>query len=79
MADNTMAEDGSGHDVWTDAVSHVEVDPDRAKHRSFYNGKMYHFADLTNKRVFDEDPQLWVPTAHASEISSHLSPTGEPM
>ena len=37
MADNTMADNGAEHDMWTDAVSHVEVDPDKAKHRSFYN------------------------------------------
>ena len=32
-----MADNGPEHDVWTDAVSHVEVDPDKAKHRSFHN------------------------------------------
>lgn len=74
-----MADNGPEHDVWTDPVSHMAVDPDKSKHHSFYNGKTYHFSDATNKKVFDEDPQLWVSTAHASEISSHLSPTGEPM
>lgn len=74
-----MADNDAEHDVWVDAVSHVGVDPAKSKHRSFYNGKMYHFVDLTNKRTFDEDPQLWVSTAHVSEISSSLPPTGEPM
>jgi len=74
-----MAYEDAEHDVWTDPVSHLEVDPARSKHRSFYNGKMYHFVDLTSKQTFDEDPQLWVSTPHASEISSNLSPTGEPM
>ncbi|MDQ2801062.1 MAG: YHS domain-containing protein [Armatimonadota bacterium] len=69
-----MANNDAGHDVWTDPVSHVAVDPDTAKHRSFYAGKMYHFADLVNKRTFDEDPQLWIPTPHASETSASLSP-----
>lgn len=74
-----MADNDAEHDVWTDPVSHGEVDPAKSKHKSFYAGKMYHFEDLTNKQTFDEDPQLWVSTPHASEISSHLSPTGEPM
>jgi len=76
-----MADNGPEHDVWTDPVSHLEVDPDRGgpRYSSFYDGKTYHFSDVTSKQTFDEDPQLWVSTAHASETSAHLSPTGEPM
>ena len=73
-----MADNDAGHDVWTDAVSHVTVDPDKSHDRSFYNGKMYHFANAVNKRTFDEDPQLWVSTAHASETSANLPPAEEP-
>jgi YHS domain-containing protein len=66
------------HDVWVDPVSHREVDPSISQHESFYAGRHYHFADLTSKQTFDEDPQLWVSTPHASETSASLSPTGEP-
>ena len=48
------------------------MDPAQSRDRSFYNGKMYHFVDGVNKGMFDSDPQLWVPTAHASETSSSL-------
>jgi YHS domain-containing protein len=64
-------------DVWTDAVSHQPVDPATAQHRSFYAGHMYHFATLVNKQTFDQDPQLWAPTAHASVTSASLSSIGE--
>lgn len=67
-----MATNDAGHDVWVDAVSHEPVDPKTAKHRSFYNGKMYHFADMVNKKTFDDDPQLWIPTPHATETSANL-------
>ena len=73
-----MSTDAKDHDVWTDPVSHQSVDPAESRDRSFYNGRMYHFVDRVNKGVFDEDPQLWVSTAHASETSASLSPTGEP-
>lgn len=72
-----MADNGPEHDVWTDPVSHLEVDPDRSRHSSFYNGVTYHFSDATSKQVFDEDPQLWVSTAHASETSANLPPVEE--
>lgn len=74
-----MADNNAEHDVWTDPVSHFAVDPEKSKYRSFYNGKTYHFSDAVSKHTFDENPELWVSTPHASEISSHLSPTGEPM
>jgi YHS domain-containing protein len=73
-----MADTNELHDVWVDAVSHLPVDPDKAKHRSFYAGKMYHFEDLTNKQTFDQDPQLWVSTPHASETSASVDPIGQP-
>ena len=72
-----MADYDEEHDVWTDPVSHVPVDPAQSKNRSFYAGKMYHFEDGVNKRTFDDDPELWVSTAHASETSATLSPIGE--
>jgi YHS domain-containing protein len=67
-----MSINTNDHDIWVDAVSHDVVDPAHSHDRSFYNGKMYHFVDGVNKGVFDSDPQLWVPTAHASETSSSL-------
>ena len=73
-----VLQDEDPHDVWVDAVSHQPVDPATSRNQSFYAGKTYHFEDGTNKRQFDEDPQLWVSTAHASETSAHLSPIGEP-
>ncbi len=66
------------HDVWVDPVSHQTVDRESSQYQSFYAGRHYHFADLTSKQTFDEDPQLWVSTPHASETSASLSPIGEP-
>ena len=66
------------HDVREDPVSHEAVDPRTASHQSFYAGRHYHFANIVNKQIFDEDPQLWVSTPHASETSASLSPLGEP-
>ncbi len=74
-----MAENADEHDVWVDVVKHRAVDPDRARHQSFYGGKTYHFEDRVSKEQFDEDPQLWVSTPHASETSAHVSSIGEPM
>jgi len=72
-----MSSDVSDHDVWVDPVSHQPVDPARSKDRSFFNGKMYHFVDRVNKRTFDEDPELWVSTPHASETSASLTPVAD--
>ncbi len=66
----------NGRDIFTDPVSHESVDPADALHRSFYEGHMYHFASLVNKQTFDQDPQLWVSTPHASVTSASLSPPG---
>ena len=74
-----MAYNEAEHNVWTDAVTHRAVDPDTAREQSFYNGKTYHFESATSKATFDQDPQLWVSTPHASETSAHITPTGEPM
>ncbi len=65
------------HDVWVDPVSHEAVDPAKSKDRSFFNGKMYHFNDGVNKRTFDEDPELWISTPHASETSASLTPVAD--
>ena len=62
-------------DVWVDPVSHEAVDPQQSRHQSFYSGHMYHFTTLVNKQTFDQDPQLWVPTAHGSLNSANLDPT----
>jgi YHS domain-containing protein len=64
-------------DVWTDPVSHQPVDQATAKHQSFYAGHMYHFGTLVNKQTFDQDPELWIPTPHASVTSASLSSIGE--
>ena len=74
-----MEYNAAEHDVWVDPVTHQAVDPGASSHQSFYDGRHYHFADLTSKQTFDEDPQLWVSTPHASETSAHITPTGEPM
>jgi len=73
----TMNPQDSRHDVWIDAVSHEAVSEHDHHYQSFYDGKHYHFKDSVNKQTFDEDPQLWVSTAHASQTSAHLSATGE--
>lgn len=65
------------HDVWVDAVSHEPVGRG-SRWQSFYAGKHYHFASEISKQTFDEDPQLWVSTAHASQTSADLSPADEP-
>ena len=67
-----MSTNANDHDIWVDAVSHQAVDPAQSRDRSFFNGKMYHFVDGVNKDMFDQDPQLWVSTAHASETSASL-------
>ena len=74
-----MSDENRDIDVLVDPVSHQSVDPRTSPHQSFYAGRHYHFADLTNKQIFDEDPQLWVSTAHVSETSASLSPIGEPL
>lgn len=73
-----MSYEEPGHDVRVDPVSHQTVDPRTSPHQSFYAGRHYHFADMTNKQIFDADPQLWVSTPHVSETSASLSPIGEP-
>lgn len=73
-----MNSQDSEHDVWIDAVSHEAVPQSNHRFQSFYDGKHYHFTDAVNKQTFDEDPQLWVSTAHASQTSAHLSSIGEP-
>ena len=73
-----MVYEDADHDVREDPVSHEKVDPRTSPHQSFYAGRHYHFVSITNKQVFDEDPQLWVSTPHASETSASLSPIGEP-
>jgi YHS domain-containing protein len=73
-----MADENTDRDVWEDAVSHERVDPRTSSHQSFYAGRHFHFVSVTNKRIFDEDPQLWVSTPHASDQSASLSPIGEP-
>jgi len=73
----TMNSQDNERDVWIDAVSHEAVAEGNHHYQSFYEGKHYHFADRVNKQTFDEDPQLWVSTAHASQTSAHLSAAGE--
>jgi YHS domain-containing protein len=65
------------HDVFVDPISHHAVSPETARVKSFYNGRMYYFEDRTNKQVFERDPELWIPTPHASMNSSSISPTDE--
>ena len=63
--------------VYVDPVSHEYVEPGTEAGKSFYNGKTYHFKTRTNLAVFREDPQLWVPTPHATMVSSSLDPTDD--
>lgn len=69
---------GDARDIYVDPVSHEAVDPAPDAGRSFYAGHMYHFASRANKDTFDDDPELWVSTAHVSQTSAHVSPIGEP-
>ena len=73
-----MSYEDADRDAQVDPVSQQAVDPQTSPHQSFYAGRHYHFADPTNKQIFDEDPQLWVSTPHVSETSASLSPIGEP-
>ena len=60
-----------------DPVSHEEVDVRRAAGTSHYLHRTYYFATKVNKQIFDDDPQLWVPTPHASVTSANLPPEDE--
>lgn len=73
-----MTYDDAAHDVREDPVSHEKVDTRTSPHQSFYAGRHYHFENIANKQVFDEDPQLWVSTPHVSETSASLPPPGQP-
>ena len=73
-----MAYEDAEHNVWEDLISHEQVDPRTSSYQSFYAGRHYHFVSSVNKQVFDEDPQLWVSTPHASDTPASLSPIGEP-
>ena len=57
-----------------DPVSHRAIDPRRAHGKSFYRHTMYYFESRVNKTTFDEDPELWIPTPHASLTSSSIAP-----
>ena len=65
-------------DVWTDAVTHREVDLNGPRFQSLHMGRWFHFESADSKAQFDEDPELWASTPHASVESSHLSPFNEP-
>jgi YHS domain-containing protein len=60
-------------DILIDPVSHEEVDVKHSGGSSFYCGHRYFFIDWVNKRTFDENPQLWIPTPHGSLTSAALS------
>jgi YHS domain-containing protein len=72
-----MANTAGDHDVFVDPVSHEQVDPQHAAARSFYRGVMYHFASVVDKMTFEDDPELWIPTPHASMTSANISPDDE--
>jgi YHS domain-containing protein len=63
-------------DVFVDPVSHEDVDPENFAGRSYYHGHMYYFTSRVNKDMFDDDPELWVPTPHASLTSASMAPAG---
>ena len=73
-----MENNAQDRDVWTDAVTHNPIDPQGPRLESYYNGKWFHFESADSKAQFDEDPELWASTPHASVQSSHLSPFNEP-
>jgi len=61
-------------EIAIDPVSHEDVDMRHAAGKSYYRHQTYYFATIVNKQIFDQDPQLWVPTPHGSMTSSALSP-----
>lgn len=58
--------------VYVDPISHEQVDPQGYAARSFFNGHTYHFGSVLNKQIFDDDPQLWISTPHASMNSANI-------
>jgi len=67
-----MTYDPTDADGELDPVSHRPVNPDRAAAKSFYHGRTYYFESRVNKDTFDDDPQLWISTPHASMTSASL-------
>ena len=43
-----------------DPVCHMEVDPDMAKYKSIYKGKVYTFCAEPCKKKFDENPEQYM-------------------
>lgn len=64
-------------DLERDPVSHDRVDSESARWHSSYNGKLYHFTTRESKKIFEEDPQLWISTPHASVNSAALEPVND--
>lgn len=69
-----MTNIGDDRDVFVDPVSHLPVDREHAAGKSFYRGHMYYFTSRVNKETFDDDPQLWISTPHASVTSASVLP-----
>jgi YHS domain-containing protein len=42
-----------------DPVCKMEVDENRSRYGSRYNGKSYHFCSASCKKKFDEDPEKY--------------------
>ena len=69
---------GAEHaDEIRDPVGHQSVNPDTARWKHFYNGRMYYFTSEENKRTFKEDPQLWVSTPHGSVSPGAIEPVND--
>lgn len=55
-----------------DPVCGMEVDPKTATNKSNYQGKMYYFCSLEDKKAFDKEPQKYVKSQeHGSEQMHH--------
>ena len=56
---------------YEDPVCHQIVNPDRA-YKTLYRGQTFYFHSKQCKRVFDQNPQLWVSVSHAEMSSANL-------
>ena len=72
-----MTSIGGEREIFIDPVSHEKLNRETSVGRSVYNGLAYHFTSRVNKDIFDEDPQLWISTPHASLTSVDLTPVDD--
>ena len=69
---------GAEHaDEVRDPVGHQTVNPDKAHWKHPYNGRMYYFTSEENRKIFRENPQLWVATPHGSVSPGFIEPVND--